>query len=89
MIVLYIILGFIGYILVASIIGILYTNMFDAPDILFAAVLWPITFPFVFVYIIMMLLAALVKWTTIKMEKLYKKIRNQSKKKKDEIDRQP
>jgi hypothetical protein len=68
----YIILGILGYILVASLIHLFYRLFLNLNDI-FLAVVWPITFPGLFIYSLFILLAFVIKWTSNKIEQLYKK----------------
>jgi hypothetical protein len=68
----YIILGILGYILVASLIHLFYRLFLNLNDI-FLAVVWPITFPGLFIYSLFILFAFAIKWTSNKIEQLYKK----------------
>lgn len=68
----YIILGILGYILVVSLIHLFYRLFLNLNDI-FLAVVWPITFPGLFIYSLFILLVFVIKWTSNKIEQLYKK----------------
>lgn len=76
MIVVFIILCILGYILIAGVVNIIYRHMFkDSSDVLFASVLWPVTFPIVIVYVIFMLLSAAVRWTGRWIEELFQPVK--------------
>lgn len=68
----YIILGILGYILVASLIHFFYRVFLNMNDIVLA-VAWPLTFPALFIYFLFILFAFSIKWTSNKIEQLYKK----------------
>ena len=71
----YIILGVLGYILVSSLVFILYSQMYSGKNFetLFAAMAWPISLPFCFKHILFMCVAFLVRWTAERIEDLFKK----------------
>lgn len=75
MTVVYIILGILGYILVSSLVFILYSQMYNGKNFetLFAAIAWPISLPFCFMHILFMCVAFLVRWLAERIEDLFKK----------------
>ena len=75
MMVVYIILGILGYILVASLVFILYSQMYNSKsfETLFAAISWPVSLPFCLMHILFMCVAFVVRWTAERIENLFKK----------------
>ena len=72
MIAVYIILGILGYILMTGLIHLFY-RLFMGIDDIVLAVVWPLSFPALFIYTLYILLVFSIKWAGGRIKQLYNK----------------
>ena len=74
MIVLYVILGLLGYILVASLVSGIYRNVIkNSEDALWTGAMWPVTLPFILLWAVTIPFIYVIRWLSGKISDFIQK----------------